>query len=119
MEKKLIEQFVARHAPDEGRANQFARHTRQTLCTYLNVPPEELESLAEAGLLQAAEPWPGSPSLQFSQRHLSALRQELARTHAEDTVNLCEGRSDREMSQILDLSWRKRSERVVELSRKL
>ncbi|MGE9293573.1 MAG: hypothetical protein ACQKBW_08170 [Puniceicoccales bacterium] len=117
--EKLITQFAETHAPAmRPGANAMGRYDLQTLSQYLNVEPSEVVNLAEAGLLQAGEPWPGAPSLTFSTHHLSALRREIALQHAADTVELCQGKQPGEMLHVMELSWKKRSEKVVELSAK-
>lgn len=116
---KVIEQFVARHCPPLSACKvNTVRHTKTTLAKFLNCEPTELEALATAGLLQAGEPWPGCPSLQFSTLHLHSLKREILRKHAADAIELCAGHSELDTAKVIEMSWNKRTKRVIELSQK-
>lgn len=118
-DEKIIEQFADRHAPVERfQTGIQVRHNITSLSRYLNTSPDEVTQLCEAGLIQAEEPYAGCPSLRFCASQLSSLRRELAMQHASDTIELARGNDPRQVSQILDLSWSKRREKVIELSRK-
>lgn len=113
----IIRDFVSKVAPSmRADTTSTARHTINTLSQFLCVTPDEVVELCNAKLLVASEPWPGAPSLRFSNLHLYELRRRIAECHAADAVALAGECGTVELHRIVEMSWRKRQDNIIELS---
>lgn len=118
-QNRIITEFIRRNAPKPAMGTpSMARHTLTTLSRYLCIEPDEVIAMAEAGLLQACEAYPGAPALTFSTYHLGGLRQEICLSHAHDTVELAQTQDEYTLMRVLEHSWQRRGEKVIELTAK-